>query len=365
MRRATPQLLDPLGGLTARYFTVLTAAIAVVVATVTVATHAGDISSWGLQALALASLAAVAVIVVDGTSARRFPFRGTRHGLIQVVGVTAIALDVASRSAGQPQFSTWGSTCLAVLILLIGSYRPAREIVVVSAASVIAVAVITAVVSAQDLPPSEFIALCVGRCAPIAAIAIGAAAFSSTLVSRLREWRASSADRHRLERLVVRDALLPEINERRAELLEYRVGPFLQDLLDRDSITVSDVSRARGLATALRSNMVADANATWISHEADDVRDATRAVETMTIDQRTALGAVLAELRSASSLVAGSLTVSVTEGAPQSTLTISAQLVPSTSARIRPAAYLAVLRTHFEAATVTRTPESITVTLRF
>ena len=194
----------------------------------------------------------------------------------------------------------------------------------------------------------------------VLAVGLGAAAFSRSLVGRLTVWRDSSAERQEREREIMRDALLPEVSRRRQELLEYRVGPFLQSLIDTETLTPTDVQRARGLATAIRKDMVSDANRTWLSDVVDQLDDASHEVDRMTRDQRTALGGLIAELRGLHSLVPGSITASVQPGTPV-TVNLSARLTGRK--RLRPDAYRAVLRTYFPGAAVTSTLEGIDVTV--
>lgn len=176
-RRPTPQLLDPLGGLTARYFTRLIAIITGLVAVGRVVTSLDTIRDWSLQLAGLGSLLLAIVVVLDGASPRRFPFSGWRHAAVHLFGLSAVGFDVASRASGEGLPGLWSATCLAILIVIMGSFRPSTEIILFASASALAVAGLcwvhdNLVITADTVP------LIIGRAWPILAVGLGAAAFS-------------------------------------------------------------------------------------------------------------------------------------------------------------------------------------------
>ena len=362
-QRATPQRLDPLGGLTAQYFIWSVAIIAVAVAVTQVVRHANDVRSPALEAIALLCIVAAGGAVVDGAAARRFPFSAQRHAFLHVLGVLAVAFDLAGRDHGAGESAAWGAVCLAILLMTIGSYRPAAEILLMTAVSSITVAALVVGFSA-GLTPAQVALFAITRAAPIAAVGAGAAAFSNTLVTRLTQWQNGAAERAEIARATVREELLAEVSNARHELLEHRAAPFLQDVLDRGVVTPADAARARGLATALRRTMLAEAGRGWLVELADTVDDPEKVADRMTPQQRMTLGALISELRGIASLVPGSIAVSATTRGSEAVATMTAAFTQD-GARLRTAAYLAVLRTFFRRATLVIGPTTVTVTLEF
>lgn len=361
--QATPQRLDPLGGVTAQYFTWSVALVAIIVACVQSVRHAGDINSAALEGLALLCIAAAAAVVMDGSSPRRFPFGRARHASVHLLALIAIVLDRASRSAGEGQSAAWGAVCLAILLMTIGSYRPAPEIVLFSLASSLAVAA-TTIGFAGDLTAGQSAVFAIDRAAPIAAVGLGAAAFSRTLVARLTVWQRGSDERAATTREAIRAELLAEVSRDRQELIEHRVGPFLQELLDRGTVTPADIARARGLATALRRTMLAEARRSWLDDLADTVEDPDHLAERMTPEQRTAFGGLISELRAVAQPLPGSMLVTLGSTGAAATARLTARFGTAHS-RLRDSAYVAVLRTCFRHANVTVEPSGIAVELEF
>ncbi|MCC6855026.1 MAG: hypothetical protein IT189_03080 [Microbacteriaceae bacterium] len=361
--RATPQRLDPLGGLTAQYFTWSVVIIAFAVAVTQVVRHANDVSSPALEAIALLCIVAAGGAVVDGSSARRFPFSAQRHAFLHLLGVLAVTFDLAGRTTGVGESAAWGAVCLAILLMTIGSYRPAAEILLMTAVSSFAVVALVVAFS-SGLTPAQVAVIAIGRAAPIAAVGAGAAAFSKTLVAGLTQWQNGSAARAAIARETVREQLLAEVSHARFELLEHRAAPFLQEVLDRGTVTPADAARARGLATSLRRTMLAEAARGWLVELADTVDDPERVTDRMTPEQRMALGALISELRRIPTLVPGSVVVSTATRGSDAVATMTASFTED-GVRLRTAAYLAVLRTYFTRATLASGPGTITVTLEY
>lgn len=361
--RTTPQRLDPLGGVTAQYFTWSAALVAIAVACVQFVRHAGDIHSPALQGLALLCIVAAAAVIMDGSSPRRFPFSRERHAALHGLGLLAVVLDRASRTPGEGQSAAWGAVCLAILLLTIGSYRPPAEIVLFSVASSLVVAAIV-MGFAGDLTPSQATVFTLARAAPIAAVGLGAAAFSRTLVSRITDWQSGSDQRAAVTRDTIRAELLAEVSRDRHELIEHRVGPFLQEIIDRGTITPADVARARGLATSLRRMMLAEARRSWLDDLADTVEDPDHLAERMTPEQRTALGGLISELRAVVEPLPGSMVMTLGANGATAHAHLTARFGTAPT-RLRDSAYIAVLRTCFRRASVSVGASGITVDLEF
>ncbi|CAN5395794.1 hypothetical protein BH10ACT7_BH10ACT7_01090 [soil metagenome] len=355
-RRDTPQLLDPLGGLTARYFTRLIAIITALVAVGRLLTSLDTVRDWPLQFAALGALLLTIIVVLDGASPRRFPFRGSRHAAVHLFGLAAVAFDISSRASGEALPGLWSTTCIAILIVIMGSFRPSTEIIVFATASALAIAGMCWVHGGLVVTDNT-VPLIVGRAWPILAVGLGAAAFSRTLVGRLQRWRDARAAASAAELDAVRETLIPQVSWHRQDLVEYRVEPFLRTVLASGTLTPTDAARARGLASAMRKSMLFDANSSWLSGLVDVLDDEGRRAGGMTIPQRAALSALLAELR------AVDVHCAITGAGDTATALIRADL--ETGPRVRPDAYLAVLRVTFDRASVTIDREQLQITVSY
>ncbi len=351
----TPQTLDPLGGLTARYFLITTVALAAGTAAVLVARYANDISNVWLQGGALLALAAAIVQAILAADPRWFPFSGTRHTLLQVTMLLAAALDVASRDPGPAVGSAWGPTCVALLYVMVGSFRPPREILILAAISTLVVAAILAA-RLGSLAPALAVSQLLRALVPIAAVGAGAAAFSSVLIRRLLAWRAEQATVPDS----ARTAAATDVQRDRLDFVDYRVGPYLEGLLVSDALTPVDAARARGLAASLRQQMLRDASRPWFTDVVDTVDGDPGALDSLTADQRRALGTVLAEVRSAEGFVPGSMDARIRIGPPLS-VTVEATV---DRARLRSGAHRAVLGAAFARARMDVEQNRVTIHLQ-
>lgn len=335
----TPQTLDPLGGITARYFAAASTGIAGGIVVLMLSLFNSTITSLPLQGLALAAFVAAAVSNLQGVDPHRFPYGPLRHALVHVLMLVAFALDCASRAPGA--IGAWGAIALTILLVVMGSFRPWIEIAAATAVSAVGVGIIAAVARAT---PDHVLAYVV----PLVAVGAGAAAFSRVLVTRVRSWQRVNEHTVDTERASIRASEEAEAIARRSELVNYRVGPFLEQILEADHVTPVDIARARGLATTLRTMLLRSARESWLAELVDEMDDPDRVLGTLNADQRRVIGAGLAEARFSAPLVPGTVRAVLSAGPPRS-LRITARLdadAESNPGR-RPAAYSAVLRFAF------------------
>ena len=337
----TPQTLDPLGGLTARYFAAASTGIAVAVVALMLALLHETVESPILEMVALAAFVAAAVSNLQGVDPSRFPYGPLRHALLHLLMVIAFAIDCASRAPGA--VGAWGAIALTIMVVVMGSFRPWVEIAAFTGVSALGMGIIAAVAGAR---PDHVLAFLV----PLLAVGAGAAAFSRVLVTRVRSWQQHNEHVVDTERTTSRANEEAEALARRTELVDYRVGPFLEQILESDLVTPVDIARARGLATTLRTMLVRSARASWLAELVDELDDPDRILDTLTADQRRVLGAGLAEARYSAPLVPGTVRAVLSAGPPRS-VRITAKLSPNEgSPGGRPAAYRAVLRYAFPVA---------------
>ena len=341
--RDTPQTLDPLGGLTARYFASASTGIAGGVVALMLAVFSSSIQSPLLQTVALSAFAVAAVSNLQGVDPRRFPYGPVRHALLHALMLVAFAFDCASRPPGVT--GSWAPVALTILVVVMGSFRPWIEILAFTAVSAIGIAVIAWLGGA---PPDHVLAYVV----PLLAVGAGAAAFSRVLVTRVRAWQRSNEHMVDTERASIRASEEAEAIARRTELVDYRVGPFLEQILASGQVTPVDAARARGLATTLRTMLLRSARASWLAELVDELDDPDRILDTLNADQRRVIGAGLAEARYSAPIVLGTVRAVFTAGPPRS-MRITAQLRSGEGApQGRAAAYRAVLRYAFPVARI-------------
>lgn len=352
---ATPQTLDPLGGLTARYFLLVTAFVAALIAGLALWNHAEDIVRPEWQIAALGALVAALVQAIIAADPRFFPFGRIRHAAVFATLLLATALDAASRPAGSGQDGAWGAVTIAILLFMSGSFRPWLEIVVVSVLTAAGVGIIVGL-HLGDLGAADSAELVIRSVTPILAVGAGTAAFSHVLVTRVSAWQ-----RHNQVVPPADPAAAAEVQRGRQDFVDYRVGPFLEGLLESDTITPVDIARARGLSAALRQQMLRDAERSWLDDAVDSFEGERSVVDEMTAEQRHAVGAIIAELRSDPSLVPGSLAARA-DVSPAPTVTLAATVEGH---RVRASAFRAVLGAAFPRARVDAVGSELTIVVQF
>lgn len=355
MTRPTAQTLDPLGGLTARYFLIATVVLAGGTAALLVARHWGDISRPLVQGAALLVLAIGITEAALGADPRFFPFGARRHALLQATILGAALLDSLSRAPGIPQDAVWGPTVVALCYVMSGSFRPPREVLLFSLVSAVGVGLITAL-QFGDLAPALAAERILRAIVPVVAVGAGAAAFSAVLIARLTAWHALTGTVPDSARTAAASA----VQRSRLDFVDYRVGPFLESLLESDSLTPVDAARARGLAAALRHQMVRDAARSWFSEIVEEIDGDPAELDSLDADQRRALGAIVAELRSAGGPDSAPVHATILAGPPRE-LHLEASVGRG---RIRVPAYRAVLGASFPRARVDRTGGIVTIALQ-
>ncbi|NYF09157.1 hypothetical protein HDC94_000313 [Leifsonia sp. AK011] len=351
-RRDTPQTLDPLGGFSARYFTIASTLLAVAMAVYVQFTASQNVVAPLLEGGALLAFAAAAVVNVTGAAPHNFPYSARRHAALQTLMVLAFALDCASRHPDGE--GTWASIALMLMLVTIGAFRPAAEIAVFTLLSATAIALISwACVGNGRLVESDVV--------PLIAVGMGATAFSRILVTRMQRWQQAYTLQIETERASIRAREHAEALTRRSELVEVQVGPYLEEILNSPTLTEVDITRARDLAATLRTMLSRSSRFSWLAELVDTVGpDPTRLLDVMSAAQRRALAAVIGEIRNAPGTVAGSTMATFTPD-PTPTLRVTAGLDGERRHGLRPAAYRAVLSSVFASATVDLSPTAVVI----
>jgi len=296
--RTSPQQLDPLAGVTAQAFAwVFTFAAFATSAGLTIV-HRVEYHDLGLLLGAFAALAAAGIIVILASSPRRAPFTWRAAVAVHVFCLTAVGLEAAAQWASNAAVrSDWAPLALALLIMATGCFRPALEILGLTAVSASVVAGVTiagAIVSdATNLPPVIYAGLTAG---PILAAGVGAAVFSTTLVRRLQRWRAETGGERLAAVERMRERVRDDLRDERLTMIESEIGPFLRDLLARGETDARTAETARHLADQLRRALVEEADGVWLDGVVGELHDPEGLATRMDETQRAAVEAACTAL---------------------------------------------------------------------
>ncbi|AYF98138.1 hypothetical protein [Protaetiibacter intestinalis] len=295
--RLSPQLLDPLGGVTAQAFTwVLTlGAFATSIALTII--HREEYRQAAPLVAAFAALVAAGLVLVMSSAPRRAPFTWRSALALHLLCLAAVGFEAASQwGANATVRSDWGPIAFALLVMATGCFRPAVEILAMTAVSSVLVAGTTmagSIAAQATLPPGVYGGLTAG---PLLAAGAGAAAFSATLVSRLLSWREHTSGLRAENAARLRSRVRADLRVERLTLIEGEVAPFLRELLARGETDAASAIRARELGEALRGALVREADGVWLDDLVVSLDDPDGLATRMDDTERAALEAVCAAL---------------------------------------------------------------------
>ncbi|MFZ7087068.1 hypothetical protein [Curtobacterium sp. RRHDQ10] len=289
----TAQQYDPLGALGARPL-VLVAVFGSLLWAVVVSVFSRDVpGSPTMSAVTVLLVGAAAGAVVVGTSPLRAPFSRTTSVsfavLLAVATVTSVAAQWGPDTNAVNDFMALVS---AVGVLVLGPYRPWREVLAIGIALVLVNGVTWGVAAAAfptQVPVSVVVLLAT---APTIVLTAAAATYAATFVAFAErvQIRAGSYSVERADR----DGIARSVQQDRVTILARDVTPFFDELRTRRTITEADRERARSIADGIRRVMVADADRTWLEQAvlADggsptEIHDPDALIRGMDIDQRT------------------------------------------------------------------------------
>ena len=307
----SPQQIDPLS-----WFTRSLVPLAFT-ATLLVFAVGSILVGWNYLAMPLVDFAATGILLVacfivqSRTRPFRPPFTARRAILPLAVTLVALALDTwANLESTTPVQFWWAPVGVAVVIGTLAPYSSARNILGYGAVFTVLVAVASCIAFLGPVTvwPPLTTAL-IGGSSVIAGTA-ASAVFSFAMVARTQALFAWAGT------VVPPDAVLTEAAANTAERttvarLGTRVAPFLQRIADAGEVTNADRALAGQLARRLRSDLVEQANRSWLDAIVVNGRifivDPERRADRMNAAQRSALrGLLVAALRNPST-DAGSL----------------------------------------------------------
>lgn len=295
--RISPQQLDPLAGVTAQAFAWVFAIAAFATAIGLTLVHRTEYHEIPLLVGAFAALAAAGTIVILASSPRRAPFTWQASLAVQILCLTAVALEAGAQwGTNTAVRSDWAPLSLALLVMATGCFRPAVEILGMTAVSTVFVATTTitgAYASNSTLPPVIYAGLTAG---PILAAGVGAAVFSATLVTRLVRWREATHGVRLAAVERMRSRVRDDVRDERLTMIEGEIGPFLRELLARGETTSAAAESARQLDDQLRRALVHEADGVWLEGTVAELHDDDGLATRMDGTQRAAVEAVCTAL---------------------------------------------------------------------
>jgi hypothetical protein len=308
-RERTRQQLDPIGTLGNSLATIFFTVAAFVMAAGMVARRLDGVSNPPLGVVALLLFGLSCTILVLSSNPIRAPFSRRSLSMIVALAVGAGGLDLASVWADDRfLWSGWAPVSLGLLLLAMGPYRPARELVAAGSLAAVFIGFLTVVhnrVTGPDVPVLAIVAVTV---MPVLAFAYATAAHSREVVVALERWQRKVLRPGRFVSRDDEDGIARSVQQDRVTILNREVLPFFLEMIEKPAVSNGDRERARDIAASFRRVMVAEVDRSWLEHALDQLSAAADAVSSpevldddhianvMSYDQRTALRAFITAL---------------------------------------------------------------------
>jgi hypothetical protein len=296
LRHLTPQQLDPVGRITAYYFTIA-------VGLVSVGAALGlTLNPSGYQQLSNPALAAVSVFVLAGAFAgfaimanprgpvlSRLRFQVV-FGLVIVANLLSALSQLGSNHLARDD---WGPVCLGLALLACAPYRSSYEILWFTLQGVLTAGILATLQAFTSEVTVSGIVVVVVAITPSLGIGLGAAAYSRSLVAGLRGLRAAESDARRAHDDELRQRLLDEDSVGELGALRSEVVPFFERLSAQDYMTDADSARATELSAGLRLAIVERLSNDPLSGLVSRFSDPDGALRSLGERQRAALRALI------------------------------------------------------------------------
>ncbi|WP_375388037.1 hypothetical protein [uncultured Amnibacterium sp.] len=303
MSRSSLAVRDPLLlGAPAPVFAAGGAVLALVAAGTEVLLARDQVSSWALEAVALAALVGAGVLVVVLANPFRAPFRARSHAAVLGLVLLAVVLDEAAQAGRNTALhDDWGLAVVPVFLLVLAILRPPLEVLVGGLAAVALVVLVVLLLSSATapVPPAGRAAITATQLLPPA---VAVAVLAWTTLRRLDVRPPDPA---------VVPAADPALTVRQEAVaqLEAAAIPLLGAIAGSGAVTAEQATRAREIAAELRSVLVAGLARGWLVEAGFVVDDPDDYAERLTTEQRAALRTTVASLPLADFERPGSVTV--------------------------------------------------------
>ena len=300
--RVSPQQIDPLSWITRPLVSLSFALVAFAYGLV------ATVSAWPVAELPLIEL--LSVVLITGacvwvqlvTGPLKPPFGAARASVALLLAVAGLTVSAYASSASPIGVQHWWAPAgLGLVIATLGPYSSAISIVVYGGILTVATTVVTLLgFGDRDDPWSALSTTAIGASSVIVGT-VGTAVFCFQVARHSQRLLARAGVPLTADESVRAEAA------RQAEIgtlarLGSRVAPFLEGVADAGVVTAVDRALAGQLARRLRSDLVSQANRTWLDSLALQGRiyvvDPDRRADTMNAAQRSAVrGLVLAVMR--------------------------------------------------------------------
>ena len=349
------QQFDPLGALVGRPLTLLGAAGIPVYASTMTFSNRLDIDYPILTIVALTLIIVTGVALVYASSPLHAPFSLRMHLIVIVSATGAHVANAASMWESNAYVrDDWGTIAIGVAYLAMARFRPPNEL----ASSGLVLALFCGLLALMQAPsfvtPVPPILFALVSMTPILTMSLAAAMFGRHLIAGLERWRRHAGRAASNFAEVNTDWIARSVQQDRVTILNQEIVPFFAAVLHKGAIDEDDRARAREIAEAIRSIMVAEVDRSWLDAileqiEGRSASDPARVAAQMTTDQRAAVRATLLALTGLTSYEAGSLGVALSRRGALVDVFISATLGNGeTVVRGEIAPFLAVLRILFK-----------------
>lgn len=357
---STPQQLDPLGTYAVWALPSIAGSIAVAYAVAATLWHSSQIIQMPLAVLGVGLVALASALFVLASLPHRAPMGRTVFISVLVLAVLgSLSFSAATWGHNSLVQDDWGQIVTGLLLLAMAQLRPIRELLiggcVVGAVLGLAAAIQFAFLSVAVTP----IVYGLVAATPPIALALGAAAYSRSMLNAIGRWQDRARTRMQALEPQVSESVGRSVQQEFVTVLNREAAPLLERILAHGEITSADSDAAAAVSRQLRVQTVDTLASSWID---DSVRraglpgpdavvaaDADRqTVAAVTADQRAVFGALLMALAHSPEWTVVSARVTLSGHEPhRARLTLVARIESAASrARIRRMfmPYLSVLR---------------------
>ncbi|GAA4677124.1 hypothetical protein GCM10025780_22230 [Frondihabitans cladoniiphilus] len=255
------------------------------------------------------SIAAILLVAVGGgilamaSNPYRAPFTRRSFSLVVFCGILAMMAEGAA-TAGRDLMirDDWGTVVIGLLLLAASPFRPSREILVATLASVVCVGVVVAAESPTFATKAPAFLYVVIGITPVLALGVGSAVYSSTFVHLVDQWLTRARFLTDESAHEMRPGIARSVQQDRVTGLNREVVPLFSELVERGAVTEEDSRRARHAADAIRQRIVSESDRSWLEQllldvcpdgNAGTITDRGHLADGMTTDQRTAIRALV------------------------------------------------------------------------
>jgi hypothetical protein len=377
-RAQSYQQLDPVGGYSIRPITLV---MSVGILVFSIIATAWDWAAATMPEFAVGAVLACAAAVGSVTywsNPLRAPFPRLASLVAAAAGTASMVFSALSTWGG-PVIQGWGPVVLGLIILQLGSYRPPRELLLITLSSAAVAAFLAAVRPGTIEYGKPHLVVIVEAAFPLLSLGLASQAYASFLARSLGQASPAMEFPETVANAQLRDEIARSVQQDRVTILDRSVIPFLTAVLERNEIRAEDQQDAAAIADAIRTLMIADVDRSWLDSVIEGIgprldgvpllgseviQDDDRAAGSMTPKHRTVVRALLVALFAHPGFDPDGFGILLERRGSLSAFMLTAKLDGEESLlRSGLGVYFAVLRLVFTDLQVTF--DSPTVTLRF